>query len=122
MPQQGPKSVNLKEIIRIIDGTVLSGQDHLDREIPYAGASDLMSDVLTHMKPGGLLLTGQTNPQCIRTAEMAEIAAVIFARGKRPDREAVILAEKLGIPLILSPCGMYQLCGRLFRAGLEPVM
>jgi predicted transcriptional regulator len=114
--------VNLNEIIRIIDGTVLVGQDNLDREIPYCGASDLMSDVLSHMKPGGLLLTGQTNPQCIRTAEMSEVAAVVFVRGKRPDPDGVAMAEKLGLPLITSPFGMYQLCGRLDRAGLQPVM
>jgi predicted transcriptional regulator len=114
--------VNLNEIIRIIDGTVLVGQDNLDREIPYCGASDLMSDVLSHMKPGGLLLTAQTNPQCIRTAEMSEVAAVVFVRGKRPDPDGVLMAEKLGLPLITSPLGMYQLCGRLDRAGLQPVM
>jgi predicted transcriptional regulator len=114
--------VNLKEIIRIVEGTVLAGGDKLDREIPFCGASDLMSDVLSHMKPGGLLLTAQTNPQCVRTAEMAEIAAVVFVRGKRPDSEGVAMAQKLGLPLILSPFGMYQLCGRLDRAGLAAAM
>jgi predicted transcriptional regulator len=114
--------VNLKEIIAIVEGTVLAGNEKVDREIPYCGASDLMSDVLTSMKPGGLLLTAQTNPQCVRTAEMAEVAAVIFVRGKRPDPEGVVMAEKLGLPLILSPLGMYQVCGRLDRAGLAAVM
>jgi predicted transcriptional regulator len=114
--------VNLNEIIRIVEGAVLAGRDKLNREIPFCGASDLMSDVLSHMKPGGLLLTAQTNPQCVRTAEMAEIAAVVFVRGKRPDPEGIAMAEKLGLPLILSPFGMYQLCGRLDRAGLEAVM
>ncbi len=114
--------MKLIEIIKIVEGTVLTGPDNLDREIPYCGAADLMSDVLTHMKPGGLLLTGLTNPQCIRTAEMAEVAAVVFVRGKRPDPEGVAIAERLGIPLVLSPRGMYLLCARLYQAGLKAVM
>ena len=114
--------MNLQEIIRIVEGTVLSAGSGLDREIPYCGASDLMSDVLTHMRPGAVLLTGQTNPQCIRTAEMAEIAAIVFVRGKQPLPEAVALAGELGIPLICAPLGMYQLSGRLYAAGLPAVM
>ncbi len=114
--------MKLKEIIKLVEGTVLTSKADLDIDIPYCGASDLMSDVLAHMKPRALLLTGLVNLQCIRTAEMADLAAVVFVRGKHPGADAVALAEDLGIPLIRSAFGMYQLCGRLYQAGLPAVL
>jgi len=114
--------VNLKEIIEIVGGRVLTKQAKLDVEIPFCGASDLMSDVLSFMKPGSLLLTGLVHPQSVRTAEMADLAAIVFVRGKIPGPEVVSLGEELGIPLIASQYSMYEICGRLFKAGLEPVL
>ena len=112
--------MKLKEIIEKVGGTVLSRRVDLDLEIQSCGASDLMSDVLSFMKPGSLLLTGLVNTQSIRSAEMADLAAIIFVRGKTPAPEVIDLADDLGIPLIASPYGMYEMSGRLFQAGLVP--
>jgi predicted transcriptional regulator len=114
--------VNLREIVGIVRGTFLTKQPQLDLEISSCGASDLMSDVLSFMKPGSLLLTGLVHPQSVRTAEMADIAAIVFVRGKTPGSEVIGLGNELGIPLIASPYGMYEICGRLYKAGLPPAM
>ena len=55
-------------------------------EIYSACSADLMSDVMAFSKSNALLLTGLINPQVIRTAEMMDIKAVIFARGKNPGK------------------------------------
>lgn len=83
-----------------------------------AGAADLMSDVLACVQPGAVLLTGLCNPQVVRTAQMADVAAVVFVRGKQPEAATLALAEEAGIPLISSPLGLYELCGRLHRLGV----
>ncbi len=113
--------MNLKKVIEIVGGTVLTKHPKMELEIVSCGASDLMSDVLSLMKPGSLLITGLVHPQSVRTAEMAELAAIVFARGRNPGRDVISLAEELGIPLISSPYGMYETCGRLFNANLPPV-
>lgn len=77
-----------------------------------------MSDVLATAQPESVLLTGLNNPQTIRTAQMADIRAIIFVRGKIPSAEMVEIAEREGIPLISTPHGMFELCGRLHAAGL----
>jgi predicted transcriptional regulator len=118
----GNKTVKLREIIEIVGGSVLTERVNLDMDIHCCGASDLMSDALAFMKPGSLLLTGLIHPQSIRTAEMADLAAIVFVRGKTPGPEAVALAEELKIPLIASPYGMYEMSGRLYKAGLAPVL
>ncbi len=114
--------MRLEEIVQIVKGEVLTSNANLDLEISSCGASDLMSDVLAYVKKGSLLLTGLIHHQSIRTAEMAELAAIVFVRGKTPGRETIELAEELGIPLIASPYGMYEMSGRLYQRGLEPVL
>ncbi len=114
--------MKLGKIIEVVKGRVLTSKIDLNLEIPSCGASDLMSDALAFMKPGCLLLTGLVHPQAIRTAEMADLAAIVFVRGKTPSLDATELAKELGIPLIASPYGMYEMCGLLYRAGLEPTL
>jgi len=83
-----------------------------------ACGADLMSDVLAFTHSGTLLLTGLTNPQVVRTCEMAGIKAIVFVRGKYPPPETIALAESKGIPLLSSRYTMYETCGRLYMAGL----
>ena len=118
----GIETVKLKEIVNAVGGTLLTKQLKQDLDIHHCGAADLMSDALSLMKPGSLLITGLVNLQSIRTAEMADLAAIIYVRGKTPGPDAVDLANELGIPLITSHIGMFEMCGRLYKAGLEPTM
>lgn len=111
--------MKLREIISILEGRLISGKADLDMEIVCAGAADLMSDVLAFAEPGSVLLTGLCNPQVVRTAEMADIAAIVFVRGKYPPPETIALAEAEGIPLVAAPYAMFEMCGRLHRAGMK---
>lgn len=110
--------MKLRTIIEIVQGTLLFDAD-LDLEIRCAAASDLMSDVLAFAEPGSVLLTGLCNPQVVRTAEMADISAIVFLRGKQPPPETVELAQEKGIPLATTALPMFEACGRLYQAGLK---
>jgi hypothetical protein len=79
-----------------------------------------MSDVLSDMKPGSILLTGMVGLQSVRTAEMVDLAAIVFVSEKIPGPESIELADELGITLIASPYSMYETCGFLYQAGLRP--
>ena len=48
----------LREIVQVVEGSFLSGKEHDELAVPYAAASDLMSDVLAFSKPRAVLLTG----------------------------------------------------------------
>ena len=111
--------MKLREIIAVLDGELISENVDLDLEIGCAGASDLMSDVLAFAEPDSVLLTGLCNPQVVRTAEMADIAAIVFVRGKVPPPETIALAEEKNIPLVATSYAMFEMCGRLHRAGLR---
>ncbi len=110
--------MNLSEIVKIVNGNYCTTLPVKDLQISGACGADLMSDVLATAQPESILLTGLNNPQTIRTAQMADIRAIIFVRGKYPSPDVVEVAEREHIPLISSPHGMFELCGRLFSAGL----
>lgn len=84
-----------------------------------ACGADLMSDVLAFTHSGTLLLTGLTNPQVVRTCEMAGIRAIVFVRGKTPPPETLDLAQSKGIPLLASRFTMFETCGLLYARGLQ---
>jgi hypothetical protein len=92
--------------------------DCAEREVSSCHASDLISDMLSFRGSGSMLLTGLTNAQVVRTAEILDFVAICFVRSKKPEPEAVALAEKKDIPLLVSPLSMYESCGRLHARDL----
>ncbi len=80
-----------------------------------------MSDVLKLEADHTLLITGLANLQAIRTAEMADISCIVFARGKKVTDEMVKLAKDNGMTVIRTPFSVYRTSGELYKAGLNPV-
>jgi hypothetical protein len=109
--------MTLRDIIETVGGTLVSSSAQLDAQVSSICAADLMSDALAFAAPGSVLLTGLCNPQVVRTAGMADVAAIVFVRGKIPSAETLAVAEDLGIPLVTARCSMYEMCGRLYLAG-----
>lgn len=110
--------MHLREIVRLVEGTPLNPEVNMDIKIRGGCGADLMSDVLASSQPKAVLLTGLTNPQVVRTAQIGEFRAIIFVRGKQPPPETIEIATQEQMPLITSPFGMFELCGRLWNVGL----
>jgi hypothetical protein len=110
--------MKLRDILETLSAKMLVDHQALDEEVPMGGAADLMSDVLAFGSEGMVLMTGLTNPQVIRTAEMAGINVVIFVRDKTPPPETLKLAEDSEITVLVTGYTMYEACGRLYKAGL----
>ena len=112
----------LSDICRILDANVITSEDAETIggiDIHMACGCDLMSDVLAFVKDQALLLTGLMNQQVIRTAEMMDIVAVCFVRGKLPADDVVELAKNRGITLIATDYPLYTACGKLYDKGLR---
>jgi hypothetical protein len=77
-------------------------------------AADLMSDVLVDARPGHVLVTGLVNVQVIRTAAIADLAAVVFARGKAVPADIVDLARQMNVPVFASHDSLFEAAGRLY--------
>lgn len=108
----------LRRVCELLDGEIICREELAGQSVASACGCDLMSDVLAFTRPGSVLLTGLTNSQVVRTAEMLDLKAVVFVRSKRPDERTIKMAESLQLVVILSPHPLYESCGRLYAAGL----
>ncbi len=110
--------MKLSEVKEILDAKVLTGEELLEHEVNSACGSDLMSDVLAFVKDRALLLTGLMNPQVIRTAEMMDITAIVFVRGKCPDDTLIEMAKSKDMVLMSTEQPLYIAAGMLYTGGL----
>jgi predicted transcriptional regulator len=114
--------MKLREIIKLLQADVLVGEDLIDEiEVDSCFSADLMSDVLGRAHANGIMVTGITNPQAIRTADIADIRAVCVVRRKQPEAETLALAKQKSIPLFTTKLTMFEACGILYMHGLRGV-
>jgi hypothetical protein len=76
-------------IAELLKAKVLTPELDLSSEVNHAFASDLMSDVLTGDYHKTILITGLSNLQSIRTAEMSDIREVVIGRNKEVSQEMI---------------------------------
>ncbi len=112
--------MNIKNIQDLLNCRILNETDPA-LELKYAFTSDLMSDVLMVEKENLLLITGLAILQTIRTADVADIGCIIFARGKKVSAEMIELANELGICLLESDASAFKTSGMLYLAGIKEV-
>ncbi len=113
--------MTLREILELTKATLVCGSHHADDTITYGFASDLMSDVLTILKDDIIMITGLSNMQAVRTAEMSDIRNILLVRNKQPSQAMIEIAEELGISISYTPYSLFRVSGILYGAGLKPV-
>ena len=113
--------MKVNDILYYTCARIVSGNSQSDKNLEKAFSSDLMSDVLTLDEDNILLITGLANLQLVRTAEMADIQAVLLARGKQASPEMITLAEENGLLLMETPFSIYKASGILYSKGLKEV-
>ncbi|MCE5256759.1 MAG: hypothetical protein LLF89_07940 [Spirochaetaceae bacterium] len=111
--------MKVSEIVEVLSARVYAGEDQLDLDVQSACGADLMSDVMAFVKESVVLLTGLMNPQVLRTADLMDIKAIVFVRGKVPSSDLVQIAKDSGMILLTTKYSMFLACGRLYEAGLH---
>lgn len=111
--------MKLVDVKQILNCEILCGGINLYDEVNTACGADLMSDVLASKDEKSLLLTGLTNIQVIRTAEMSgDIRCIVFVRGKKPSDNIIKEAEDAGIVIMKTDYPLFIACGLLYKNGL----
>ncbi len=112
--------MNLEEVARLLQGTFLCGEEKKGTVIDRAYAADLLSDVLALTEERTTLITGTISPQVVKVADILNVVAIIFVRGKRPAQNLIEYAQCLSIPLVFTEKTMFETCGLLYTHGVQP--
>jgi hypothetical protein len=118
MTRTKEQNITLQQIIDALEADCITGSVDSSIPIETVCASDLMSDVLAFSTSRSLLLTGLTNPQVVRTAEVTEITAICFVFNKVPQQETIELAENNGVTILTTPLSLYCASGVLYNLGI----
>ncbi len=111
----------LSEVVSALDGELLCGDRDSGRtEFGACFAADLMSEVLAFCAPGALLVTGLVSVQSVHTADVADLAGIVFVNSARPGPEVIELATERRIPLVATRLPMFTVCGILHERGMQP--
>lgn len=112
--------MNLTEVVRLTNAELVAGSIK-NEDVETGFCSDLMSDVLTLDTDNMLLITGMSNLQAIRTAEMADIHSILMVRGKKATPEMIQLAEESNMIIMETALSMFNAAGILHGGGLKAV-
>lgn len=80
----------------------------------YAG--DRVSDLLNEASDKTLLVSNLASMQMLRVAELMDVPGICFVNGVRPDTEMIQLAQDNQTLLMVSPQGVFETCGLIYRA------
>lgn len=111
--------MKINEILKLIEGNVVTNTIY-EGDLSYGLTSDLMSDILTLDIENGMLITGLSNLQTVRTAEMSDIPCILLARNKKASAEMIKLADQNDISIIESPFGVFKVSGILYANNIKP--
>ena len=93
--------------------------EYKDKEIEGVYISDMVSDIITGAKANGILVTLQTHKSLIAAANLVDVAAVVFVRGKKPADDVVALASKAGIGLFVTDLDTWSFAMKLNEIGIR---
>jgi redox-sensing transcriptional repressor len=80
----------------------------------YAG--DRVSDLLNAASDKTLLVSNLASVQMLRVAELMDVPGICFVNGVEPDAEMIALARDNETLLMVSPQGVFETCGLIYRA------
>jgi hypothetical protein len=93
--------------------------EYKDKEIEGVYISDMVSDIITGAQANGLLVTLQTHKSLIAAANLVDVAAVVFVRGKKPADDVIELARKAGIGLFVAEVDTWSFAKKLIEMGIK---
>ena len=107
-------------VSELVEKTGLSAlNEYKDKEVEGVYISDMVSDIITGAKANGILVTLQTHKSLIAAANLVDVAAIVFVRGKKPVEDVVELATQAGIGLLVTDVDTWSFAMKLNKIGIE---
>ena len=99
--------MKVQELLNIPEITPLHLADG-EREITSCYIGDLLSWVMGRAKADSAWITIMSNVNVVAVATLADVGAILFAEGVRPDEAVIEVAKQKGINLLVSTLPAFE--------------
>jgi serine kinase of HPr protein (carbohydrate metabolism regulator) len=110
--------MTVEEIVAELGLKVLTGREHLKREISSAYCCDLLSRVISRSSKNSLWITIQTHLNIVAVATMLEMACIVIPENVAVDEKTLAKAEEEQVVILSSSMSAYTLSGKLYSLGI----
>ena len=107
--------MNISEIIKHLNFTVIAGKEGIENEITGGYTSDLLSDVMGNIKDGNIWVTLQTHKNVMAIASLRDVSAVVLVKGLKPDTDMLEKANEEGIPVLGTDEETFEITGKIYN-------
>ncbi len=107
--------MNLAETAKKLNWKILTGQEHMNKNITGGYCSDLLSDVMGNAQEGQIWITIQVHKNIIAVASLKELSAIVLVKGLTASDEAIEAAREEGIVILQTEEAAYETAGKLYH-------
>ncbi|NLX89976.1 MAG: serine kinase [Firmicutes bacterium] len=111
--------MTVEEIVAELGLKVLTGREHLKREISSAYCCDLLSRVMSRSSKNSLWITIQTHPNIVAVAALVEMACIVIPENVTVDENTLAKAEEEHVVILSSSMSAYTVAGKLYSLGIH---
>ncbi len=109
------KKMRLEELAKDIGARIVTPGRPDGTTVTRIYAGDRVSDLLNEASDTTLLVSNLASVQMLRVAELMDVPGICFVGGIEPDDDVVELARANGTLLMVSPVGVFETCGLIYR-------
>lgn len=108
--------MKLEQLAHEISARIFTPGRGLNVEVDQVYAGDRISDLLNAAGDHALLVSNLSSTHLLRVAELMDIPGLCLVGGQTPDESMLAAAAEHGTLLMVSRAGLFETCGRLYRA------
>ena len=110
--------MTVQKLIDLIEAKDMTPEADKGTEVSCGYTCDLLSWVMANGQEGMAWVTVQIHMNVIAVAALHDMACVIMPESIEMEKESIAKAEEEGICVLESPLSGYEICGRMYKAGV----
>jgi hypothetical protein len=108
--------MKLDDLAKAISAEVLTQGRGVTVEEDQVYAGDRISDLLNAAGENVLLISNLASGHLLRVAELMDVPGICLVGRQHPDAAMLQTAKEHGTLLMVSPVGLFETCGRVYRS------
>lgn len=111
--------MKLTDLAKAISAEIVTPGREATVDVDQVYAGDRISDLLNAAGENVLLLSNLASSHLLRVAELMDVPGICLVGRQRPDQAMLQAAQEHDTLLMVSPVGLFETCGRVYRALSE---